>query len=104
MQPYLLTHPVLSPWGPRLDGAGLVVLLGGGVTAEEVEPAAVELPGVIGPDAEGDKLVPEVQKWRRTWIVGLLWQYRWFIESVLSTAQQVNTSPAVFCYISDGLL
>lgn len=45
-----------------MDGAGLVVLLGGGVTAEEVEPAAVELPGVIGPDAEGDKLVPEVQK------------------------------------------
>lgn len=62
MQPYLRTHPVLSPGGPRLDGAGLAVLLGGGVTTEDVEPAAVELPGVIGPDADGDKLVPEAQK------------------------------------------
>lgn len=53
---------MLSPGGPRLDGAGLAVLLGGGVTTEEVEPAAVELPGVIGPDADGDKLVPEAQK------------------------------------------
>lgn len=35
------------------------MLFGGGVTAEEVEPAAAELPGVIGPDADGDKLVPE---------------------------------------------
>lgn len=45
-----------------MDGAGLAVLLGGGVTPEEVEPAAVELAGVIGPDADGDILVPEVQK------------------------------------------
>lgn len=58
MRPSLQTHPVLSPWGPRLDGAGLAVLLGGGVIAAEVQPAAVELPGVIGPDAEGDKVVP----------------------------------------------
>lgn len=43
-----------------LDGAGLAVLFGGGVTAEEAEPAAVELAGVIGPDADGDKLVPWV--------------------------------------------
>lgn len=45
-----------------MGGAGLAVLFGGGVAAEEVEPAAVELPGVIAPDADGDKLVPEAQK------------------------------------------
>lgn len=36
------------------------MLFRGGVTAEEVDPAAVELAGVMGPDA--DKLVPGVEK------------------------------------------
>lgn len=42
------------------------MLLGEGVTTKEVEPAAVELPGVIGPDVDGDKVVPEAQKCRGT--------------------------------------
>lgn len=58
------THPVLSPWAPRLAGAGLAVLWGGGVTAEEVEPIAAELTGVMGQDADGDELAAEERRWR----------------------------------------
>lgn len=53
------THPVLSLWAPRPGGVGLAVLCGGGVTEEEVEPTAAELTGVMGQDAEGDKLAAE---------------------------------------------
>lgn len=56
---YMDTHPVLSPWAPRLEGAGLAVLWGGGVTEEEAEPAAAELIGVKGQEAEGGGLVAE---------------------------------------------
>lgn len=65
------THPELSPWAPMLDGAGLAVLWGGGVTAEEAEPAALELTGVMAHDAEGDKLAPEKRRRGRKSIRGL---------------------------------
>lgn len=50
----------------RLGGAGLAVLCGGGVTEEEVEPTAAELTGVMGQDAEGDKLAAEGKRRRGT--------------------------------------
>lgn len=52
----LLTHPVLSPELPKLGGAGLAVLWGGGVTEEEM---VAELTGVMGQDAEGEGVAPE---------------------------------------------
>lgn len=46
----------------RPGGAGLAVLCGGGVTAEEAEPTAAELIGVMGQEAEGEELAAEEEE------------------------------------------